>query len=57
MYVNLKYMATQKDTTYFIGMHAYFRTHFTHIRMGEYGRRVMRVRGEEKIHKERPYKA
>lgn len=36
-YVNLKYMVTQKDTTYFRGIHAYFRTHSTHVRMGEYG--------------------
>lgn len=36
LHVNLKYMVTQ-DTTYFRGIHACFRTHSTHIRMGEYG--------------------
>lgn len=39
LYVNLKYMVTQKDTTYFRGIRAYFRTHSTHVRMGEYGGR------------------
>lgn len=43
MYINLKYMLTQNDTTYFTGIHAYFLTYSMHFRVGEY-RRVMRVR-------------
>lgn len=38
---------TQNDTTYFIVIHAYFRTYFKHIRMDVFGRRVIRVRTGE----------